>query len=282
MEATILAWYIPTVIFIFGAIIGSFLNVVIYRMHTGKSINGSSHCLSCGTGLRWYDLFPVVSYLTLRGRCRYCASYVPLRYAVVELLTAISFLWLFFFAQTLIWWVLFALLASLLIVTLVYDLYHMIIPNELPALLTLLAVTMLVYRQYPDFSWWTAGESLLAGVIAAGFFASLWLLSRGRWLGLGDAKLAFPLGLLVGLSGVFSLIVWSFWIGAVVSLLYMALLYVYRCCSKTAVAGGGKYLTMKSEIPFAPFLIASFVVTFFTQWYVLTFVTSSLSFFIGY
>ena len=71
--------------FVFGVIIGSFLNVYIYRFHTGKSLSGHSHCLSCGTPLKPYELIPLLSYVFLRGRCRTCGCKIPARYFLVEL-----------------------------------------------------------------------------------------------------------------------------------------------------------------------------------------------------
>ena len=85
-------WYQYTFVIAFGLIIGSFLNVYIYRFHTGKSLNGHSHCLSCGTGLKASDLVPLVSYLLLRGRCRTCGCYIPVRYFIVEFCTAVLFI----------------------------------------------------------------------------------------------------------------------------------------------------------------------------------------------
>jgi len=83
--------FLLIIAFGFGIIIGSFLNVYLYRFHTGKSLSGSSHCLSCATPLKFYELVPLFSYLFLRGRCRTCSSLVPSRYFLVELLTGILF-----------------------------------------------------------------------------------------------------------------------------------------------------------------------------------------------
>jgi len=83
-------WWVVTA-FGFGVIIGSFLNVLIYRFHTGKSLSGHSHCLSCGTRLCWFELLPLVSYLGLRGRCRTCGCRIPNRYFLVEFATGMAF-----------------------------------------------------------------------------------------------------------------------------------------------------------------------------------------------
>jgi leader peptidase (prepilin peptidase)/N-methyltransferase len=211
------------VAFLLGAIIGSFLNVYIYRFHTGKSLAGSSHCLSCGSPLKWFELFPIFSYLAIRGRCRHCHSKVPFRYFVVELLTG--------------------------------------------------AVGGLMLQNY--FIYGVPGDVLVfdffIALVGSAFFMFLWLISKGEWLGFGDVKLAFPLGWLVGASSVFSFVVLSFWIGALVSLLILGLQKYQRGKSHLRLLSAP--ITMKSAVPFAPFLIAGALVTFFANLNVLDFFT---------
>jgi len=254
-------WYVAA--FLFGAIIGSFLNVVIYRLHTGKSVNGHSHCLSCGTGLRWYELVPMLSYLVLRGHCRTCAAWIPVRYLLVELLTAGLFVLVWhIFNDSLVLLVLHAVLVSVLVVILVYDLRHMIIPDVMVVALTSVA---LVYLAYGFFGGGMTGEEVVVHIISAAgaalFFAAFWLVSGGRWMGLGDAKLALPLGMFLGVSGAFSMVVFSFWIGAVVSVILLLLQNVYQA-GTTRLPFSSTPLRMKSEIPFAPFLILGFLLTY--------------------
>jgi leader peptidase (prepilin peptidase)/N-methyltransferase len=140
----------------------------------------------------------------------------------------------------------------------VYDLRHTIIPNEFVLGLIAIATFVVGYESYHAGMQHIA-TSLLGGIIAAAFFWGIWLYSKGRWIGLGDAKLALPLGAIVGLSDVFSFIVVSFWIGAFISLMLLLLQYLLR--------RGKRYLpflraplTMKSEVPFAPFLIFGFLI----------------------
>ena len=245
--------------FFFGSIIGSFLNVVIYRLHTNKSLSGRSHCLACGYTLQWYDLVPVGSYLLLRGRCRRCQARITPRYAVVELLTAALFA--LTVALVPLWWPLAILLVvqAVLVVILVYDYYHLIIPDRLVLWLLVLAAAYLALTlgsSWLDWLWTVA-----AALAGASTFALLWLVSRGRWIGLGDAKLALPLGLLVGPSAVFSLIVLSFWVGAVVSVMVLAWQYWRR--GQRHLRFLSRPLTIHSEVPFAPFLIAAFWLVYF-------------------
>ncbi len=254
---------------VFGLIIGSFLNVYIYRLHTGKSLSGHSHCMSCGTGLRPYELVPLLSYLFLRGRCRTCGCYIPVRYFIVELLTGLLFLAAYTIASSLTELVYFWSLLSILVVITVYDIRHFIIPDRLTIALTLITLLWQGKLLYQSGSLYDLGITALAALLGAGFFYFLWFVSNGRWIGFGDVKLAVPLGLLVGPAAVFSMIVFSFWIGAGVSLALIG----------TAKLIGGQFrlrnrifsLTIKSVVPFAPFLIAGSLLVLFTQINVLSF-----------
>ncbi len=246
-------------VFIFGAIIGSFLNVVIYRMHTGKSLNGRSHCMTCGVHLSWKELFPVVSYLILRAKCRHCTAYIPWRYLFVEVLTGASFLLLYtLYAHDLFLFFLHAVLAAALIVIAVYDLRHTIIPDELTVIVGGVALVLLGYDYFLSHKVLTGVYALLGGFCAALFFWGLWYVSKGRWIGLGDAKLALPLGVIAGVGSVFSMVVLSFWIGAAISLVLLGTQRLLKR-GKITLPFFPNPLTIKSEVPFAPFLILGFL-----------------------
>ncbi len=259
-------------VFLFGLIIGSFLNVVIYRLHTGKSLQGHSHCLSCGTTLRAYELVPLVSYLLLRGRCRSCGCYIPVRYFVVELCTGLLFLLSFVFASSLsemlLWWV----VMSLFVVITVYDVRHYIIPDSMTALLTLIGIFWYGFLLYTGTPWITVGEAFLAALAGSGFFFLLWFISKGAWLGFGDVKLAFPLALLVGPGLVFSMIVYSFWAGAAISLLLIGFGRLMR--GQVRLGKWTQRLTIKSVVPFAPFMILGCLIVLFTRYNVLSLFSS--------
>jgi len=240
-------WFWISAAFLLGIIIGSFLNVYIYRFHTGKSLNGRSHCLSCGAALQWYELLPLLSYLGLRGRCRSCRCVVTPRYLLVELLTGLLFVASAIVATTLIELVFLMAFATVLVVVAVYDYYHFIIPDEFTAMLMTLVVAFVGYN------WWTQSItsqdvywSVGAALAGAGFFYLLWAI-------FGDVKLAVPLGLWVGATGVFSFIVLSFWVGAALSII-LVLVQKY-CRGKQQLHLARQTLTMKSEVPFAPFMI---------------------------
>ncbi len=271
-------WYIGVWAALLGVIIGSFLNVVIYRFHTGKSLSGSSHCLSCQAPLRWFELFPVLSFLALRARCRHCHASISTRYIFVELLTA----GLFFLVvwTTPIWWLwpLLWLLVSILVVILIYDINHLVIPDSLVVLTTIIASLYLGYEWYIVPNLTQLLYSIVAGFVAYGFFAALWKYSNGRWLGYGDAKLAFPLGLMVGLPGTFSMLVVSFWVGTIISLSMIAYQYYRRRRGQRRLRFLVQPLTMKSEVPFAPFLIIGFLLVFFFGVDVLSLISYGISF----
>ena len=268
-------WYLISVVAVFGLIIGSFLNVVIYRFHTGKSLNNRSHCLSCGTPLKWYELLPVFSYLALRGRCRSCGSYIPYRYALVELLTAMAFIIVYFKSVTLVELTLLAALLSVLMVGLVYDLYHMIIPDEISLTVAILTVAIFSYDLLLGVGWQSVLAAIVCGLAVFLIFSSLWYFSGGRAFGFGDAKLALPLAALSGWPGAFSFVALSFWIGAIFSILLILWQKVYLHTRKHKAVS--VRVNMKSEIPFAPFLILSFVLVYFYNLDVLAFIETIYS-----
>lgn len=249
---------------LFGLIIGSFLNVYIYRFHTGKSLSGSSHCLSCGTPLKAYELVPMLSYLALRGRCRTCASYIPGRYFLVELLTSLLFVGVVLIESS--FWSLGIMLAlvSLLVVVAVYDLYHMVIPDEFVMAAIVLALAKWLYLLSVGVAASEFLYSLAAALVAGGFFFLLWYMSKGTWIGFGDVKLVVPLALVLGYGVTFSLVVLSFWIGAGIGLLLLAIQKLRRR-GQPHLRLLDRELTMKSAIPFAPFLILGFLAVYLFQ-----------------
>jgi prepilin signal peptidase PulO-like enzyme (type II secretory pathway) len=135
-------------------------------------------------------------------------------------------------------------------------------------------LTSYEFFKYGD--WFFILRATLGGVFAFSFYAALWAISRGRWIGFGDAKLAIPLGLLLGAVKTFSLIVFSFWIGAVLSL--VILFYQRLRCPKSSMVKNGRYFTMKSEIPFAPFLVAAFILVYFFEADVITYTSYAFDF----
>lgn len=224
-------------------------------------MNGRSQCFSCGRTLAWYDLIPVLSFLFSKRKCRVCGSTISWQYPVVELLTGALFLALFLvdglsqilFLDLFIW--------SILIAVLVYDLRHKIIPDLFVALV-IAAAYIRTLSLIPFDSWLTSstGAALLAGPILFVPFWALWYFSKGTWMGLGDGKLAIAIGALLGLSLGISAITLAFWIGAVTMLGFLVL---QKNAKKWRLSFLSNQLTMKSEIPFAPFLIIGLWIVFY-------------------
>lgn len=243
-----------------GAFIGSFLNVVIARLGTNESIvRGRSHCRHCRRVLSAFELIPVVSFLFLRGRCRTCGKSIGLQYPLIEVFTAI----LFGFAGFRFWspeidivaGVLIALVfvfISGLIVIFAYDMRHYLIPDKVLVPLIGLAVlyqVLLGVRMAQEGG--LLFGPLLEGVAAAFagglFFLALFLLSKGEWMGFGDVKLVFFMGLLLGASALLVALFFAFVSGAIIGVALMA--------------WGRKNLG--DHVPFAPFLICGTFIAFF-------------------
>lgn len=248
------------IFFVFGLIIGSFLNVVICRFNTSKSFGGRSVCLSCNEELCWYDLVPLVSFFILKGRCRHCRSRFSWQYPIVELTTATLFALLFSKLEFVFWtnvlefsftYAYYAVMFSVLLVIAVYDLRHKIIPDTLSLVFGILAFAGMFLFTGGVFSLHVPNVlEVLAGAALSLPFALLWLVSGGRWMGLGDAKLILGLGWFLGASLGLAALLIAFWIGAVLGVVLLAL---------------SKKYSFKSELPFAPFLVLSSFIVFFWE-----------------
>lgn len=257
-------YYVLFVTLILGLIMGSFLDVVVSRFHTGKSINGRSRCMSCGHTLSWYELFPLVSFFILKGKCASCDARIPSRLLLMEVLTAGVFMLVYASSPSLIFLAFGLTLVSLLIVIAAYDMRHMVIPNEFVIAVLLCAFGYVGYQAYSTWSLVSVLPHMLAGLGATLFYLALWIVSKGRWIGFGDVKLAFPLGLMLLPFGAFSFVVFSFWIGALLSIVLILIQKVLEK-GKRHVSFLQIPLTMKSEVPFAPFMLIAFVLVFFLR-----------------
>lgn len=295
--------------FIFGTIIGSFLNVIIYRINTNLSISrGRSKCFSCNRTLEPKDLVPVFSYLSFRGRCRTCKSKISLQYPAVELLTGLMFTlitYFYFFEGSIfignnifnkglvlpvlnqfsfIKYLFYAFdltTLSILIAIFVYDFKHKIIPDKLVytgAAIMFVKIIISVFM----FKIGTVSTilAILAGPLVALPFALFWLVSGGRWMGLGDAKLTLIVGWGLGISYGYTALMYSFWIGTIVIIGLSLLREVFEAFSTKNNALGLKInflnsekmryflnkipsYKLRSEIPFGPFIIVAFYMIYF-------------------
>jgi Flp pilus assembly protein protease CpaA len=164
------------------------------------------------------------------------------------------------FSDVYVWPLLLMLMATLVVVS-VYDLAHFIIPNAFVWFLSLIAIVFVGYQVYLSGDYASLLWSVVAAFLAFTFFASLWWYSDGRWLGFGDAKLAVPLAFMVGIVGVFSMLTLAFWIGTIISVVII-LWQKYGKRGQLRFPHMSRPLTIKSEVPFAPFLILGFLAVF--------------------
>lgn len=236
------------ILFIVGAAIGSFLNVVIYRVPRGEDWREQlrslawpgSHCPSCDVQLKWYDNIPLLSYALLGGKCRKCAQHIPWRYPLVELANAALFVlagWYFGLEAELFPALLFI---SALIAIFFIDLEHYIIPNVivLPA-----AVIGVVAGIAIAPSRWL--EILVAGAASGAFFFLIVFIRPGG-MGMGDVKLAAMMGFFLG-KAVLAALFLGFLFGAIVGV--------------ALIAAGRK--GRKSRVPFGPFLAIGGIIALF-------------------
>jgi len=200
----------------------------------------------------------------LKGKSRFSGKPLSLQYPFVELFTGLLFLGVymkffeaFIFPLTVLYVVQLALVLAvmcLLVVIAVYDFHTKIIPNELVYTFILLSGILMLLQ---GVTWW----HVLAGPILWFPFAFLWFVSRGAWMGYGDAKLAWGMGWFLGVFMGLSAVVLSFWIGAVVSLTLLGIAKLLE----NSLSFLPKGLTIKSEVPFAPFLVVGTLLIFFFE-----------------
>ncbi len=256
-------------VFVSGLLVGSFLNAVIHRLHTGQSIlEKSSRCPKCGHELRPLDLIPVISFFVLGKRCRYCKKPISWQYPAVELATGLAFVLIY--AMSVIpakagiqFWIpgssprmtdsvelIFQLVfVSFLIIIFVYDLKHYLILDRIVFPAAALAAAYQIWQG-------NLANALIGAAVLTGFFALMYFLSKGRWIGFGDVKLGIFLGLLVPWPQTLVLFFLAYLIGAVVGL--------------ALIAYGSK--SLQSRLPFGTFLtLAAFLAMLWGQelihWY---------------
>jgi leader peptidase (prepilin peptidase)/N-methyltransferase len=239
-----------------GLLLGSFLNVVAYRLPRGESLSvPASHCPACDTPIKPYDNIPVLSWLALRGRCRSCRSPIPWRYPLVELGTALlmALTVLVLGADSDAWLGLAFVL--LLVPVAVIDLDHRIIPNKLMIVGTVAALGILALTDPAGIP-----EHLIAGVAAGGFLLVAAIAKPGG-MGMGDVKLAFVMGLFLGRE---------------VGVALLVALLAGSLVGAAIVARKGAREGRKTAIPFGPFLALGGIVALLAggaivDWYLRTF-----------
>ncbi len=258
--------FLSFILIFIGFCCGSFINAFVWRWHEHKNwVKDRSECVHCHHKLGVLDLIPVISWITLRGRCRYCGKSISAQYPIVELVTALLFIisyiyWPYRFSGVyIVEFMLWLIILLGLIILALYDLKWMLLPNKIVAAFSVpamfLALLSIVFSSSNHLSMvleYTGGI-----LVGGGVFYVIYVLSKGKMIGGGDVKLGFLLGLIAGtIAKSFLMIFLAALIGSVVAIFLMIMSKANR----------------KSKIPFGPFLIAGlFMVQLFgvgiLNWY---------------
>ena len=234
-----------------GACLGSFANVCIYRLpKTKQIISGRSFCPKCKKKINWFDNLPIISFLFLSGKCRKCKKVIPLRYLIVELITGISFLLIYLNFEDLYTITFLSILSLILIMIFFIDLENFIIPDSLNFIIMGLALLKNFLPNFDTSLIHEINQSIIGGMVG---YLSIWLIiflyktfKKIDGMGFGDAKLMAGIGLLFGWQSIpFILFVSSI----------LGLIFVVPSLIK-------KQKTMRTEIPFGPFIIAACLIYF--------------------
>ncbi|OGY46384.1 MAG: hypothetical protein A2840_00785 [Candidatus Buchananbacteria bacterium RIFCSPHIGHO2_01_FULL_47_11b] len=220
------------IVFIFGLIFGSFLNVVIYRLNVGSFGRSRSFCPDCNHQLSWWDNIPVVSFLLLAGRCRYCKKNISIQYPLVELGTALILVWLYTELGISQVFFLYAIFAFFLVVIFTYDLRYYLIADEVTIPAMIVAFVGNIFLGADPLSLVTGA------VLGGGFFSVQYLVSSGRWIGGGDIRLGAVMGLMLGWQVTIIALFIGYVVGAAVGLTLIAV----------------KKKKLGSQLPFGTFL----------------------------
>ncbi len=250
-------FWLILLLFVLGASIGSFLNVVVYRTMYGDSpFRGRSYCDNCKKQVDWKHNIPLLSFFLLKGRCAHCRKKISWQYPLVEFMTGVLFVWWFFvgrgffflvqepfvWIQPIFW----LLVGMMLLAILVFDLLYMVIPDFLSVGLL---IWVLVYRLGLVWTDQMRAEDLVNSVIAggllAGFFLGLYLITKKRGFGLGDVKFAPALGLLLGGQRLLVAVFLAFVLGSLMGVCMLMM----------------KKRKMNQVVPFGPFLVMGTVVS---------------------
>ena len=248
---------IASFLFLLGLSIGSFINCLVYRLNYDLTLKGRSFCPQCKHQLSWYDNVPLLSFILLKGHCRYCGKKISIHYPLVEIGTGILTVLIFFYSfdkylipntlyLMLIGWALMAIFLS--------DLLYFTIPDEVVYSAIIISIIRLILTTHYSL--------LLSGLGAALFFLLLVLITKGRGMGMGDVKLGALMGLFLGYPGIVIALYLAFLTGALIGV--------------TLILLGKKRLN--AHIPFGPFLVGSTITILFYGEQIKSFIFSILHF----
>lgn len=225
-------------ILILGIVVGSFLNVCIYRLPAEESIvTNSSHCLKCGAKIKKYDLIPVLSWIILKGRCRACHEKFSIRYPAVELINGLLWIFAFWISGFTLKGIIIAILFSALIVIFLMDWDTQLISIGVVIFIALLSVINIIFVHEFKLS-----SYLLGAVVVSIPLLLIHIVSKGNAMGLGDVYLMAAAGLFLGLKGVTVAIFIGLVLGSIVGMIL-------------------KYITKSSRFAFGPYLSVGIAVS---------------------
>lgn len=229
-------------VFIIGTIIGSFLNVCIYRIPRGQSIlYPSSKCTNCNTRIEFFDLVPILSYIFLRGRCRHCNNKISPMYIIIEILTGISFVFIFLKYGLVFEFFKYSIFIVILLLIAAIDIYNMNVYFSTIVIGISLAIIFLIFEYFYGYYI----KTFFYGGIVSGIFIYLIIMITGGGMGWGDVEVCAIAGLFLGLKLVVFMIMISFFLGTLIGIILLIL----------------KVKSRKDYLPFVPFIFVASLIT---------------------
>ncbi|MDP4143036.1 MAG: prepilin peptidase [Bacillota bacterium] len=239
----------PIFTVILGLLIGSFLNVCIFRIPKEQSISyPPSHCMKCGNRIKPYDLIPVVSYIFLKGKCRYCGEKISMRYPLVELTTGLLYLAVYINYGLTLNFIKYIVLISILIVIGMIDFDTTDVYSSTTKTGIIFAIIFIIIDYLLTYNFQAAIVNyILGGVLGGGLIFLIILATRGKGMGEGDAEICLLCGLFLGLKMTGVMLMLSFILGGVIGIILLIT----------------KKKSRKDYIPFGPFIALGCILTIF-------------------
>jgi prepilin signal peptidase PulO-like enzyme (type II secretory pathway) len=230
--------------FIFGTIFGSFINCLVYRLHSEKTMLGRSFCPKCKHILGFFDLFPIFSYIFLKTRCKYCKNKISVQYFLVELFTGIIFsfgYWFYFINKiglenNILFLIFYLVISFFLIIIFIYDLKYYLVLDVVVWPGIIIAFLYNFFLLKVDLF-----SLLIAGVVGVSFFGIQFIFSKGKWIGGGDILIGLLIGFTLGWPKVILAIFISYILGSIIGIILLTF----------------KKKGWSSQLPFGPFLVFS-------------------------
>lgn len=233
-----------TIVFITGVIFGSFLNIVIFRLPKSLSIiKPASHCPNCSENLKWYENFPLISFILLKGKCSYCKTEISIQYPLIEIINGLLFLAIAYLSKDITQFLFFSLLGMTLLCLVVIDFKYYLLPDILILISFVIAMTYFGYYERLD----VLPRFYYAILVGSGMYVLRMLTSKlykKETFGLGDVKISLLVGFIIGSWEAFIAIFFGFFIAAVL----FAFLIMLRVQKR------------HSYLPFGPYLVFGMVI----------------------